>query len=116
MNEIIPQQLFDELKRYLSTPKSFVPDPLRIADVMCSVTLAHELFCHAKVEVRDDPLQMGALIVRIEDNNIEAVGSHEINQFYQLIRCADNVEIYPVDHETVSCSLVFQGAFIREER
>ena len=74
-----------------------------------AVDLAKHLFPNAKIEIRDDPLQTGAMSLHMEHIDMVVRGEREINLFIQLIELADNFEVYPINDEEICFAAVFQG-------
>lgn len=105
--------LMERLNDYLKREKVFIKNPARFAEVQQATEIATKLFSDAKVTIEDDPLQMGALIVRIEGFDIIVRGKREISLFVQLISKADNFEIYPVTSEKIRFAILFNNALIR---
>ena len=62
----------------------------------------------AQIEVRDDPLQLGALIVKIEGYGFEVNGLEGVRIFSRLVETAGNFEIYPVDADRIGLAIVLQ--------
>lgn len=113
MNDKEFHGILDQLSEYLTANKTFTPNPFRETELKNALTTARELFPNAKIELKDDPLQTGAMILRIEDFEISATGEREINLFSELIKHADNFEIYPIDDDNVRCAIVFQNVMVR---
>lgn len=105
--------LAEKLGEYIQTDKVFFKNPARCADVERAVEIAEKLFKEAKITIKDDPIQMGALIVHIEDFDIVVRGQEEIELFKELISKASNFELYPTNDETVKFSLLFNEALKR---
>ena len=105
--------LMEDFAQYLETEKVFIKNPARLAEVQHATEIAKQLFLDSKVSLEDDPLQMGALILRIEGFDVVIRGEREINLFKELISKADNFEIYPLGDERMRFSMVFSGALIR---
>ena len=105
-------QLMDGLEAYLAVPKTFVPNPKRIADVKAATEIAKQLFPEAKISVINDPLQIGASILHIEDYSISAVDT-EIPLFSEMISKATNFDFYVKGNEIGVLSIVFNDAFVR---
>ena len=113
MNEKEFTDLMKDLQEYLDLHKVFIKNPARFAEVQHATEIAHELFAEMEIEIQDDPLQMGALILVITGFDISARGQREINLFKELISKADNFEIYPVGDEKVKFAILFSEALIR---
>ena len=107
------QAMMGDLAAYLDVPKAFALNPDRFADVKVAFETAKKLFAHMDVSINDDPLQMGALILRIEGFDVTVRGKEEIELFTELIAKADNFEIYPVGDESVKFAIVFNGVLTR---
>ena len=105
--------LMGELSEYLEREKVFIKNPARFADVERATEIATQLFSDSTVAVDDDPLQMGALIVRIDCFDITIRGEREIKLFTELVSKADNFEVYPVGDERVRFAILFNHALTR---
>lgn len=104
--------LMNELAEYLKREKIFIKNPVRFAEVERATEIAEELFADSKVTIEDDPIQMGALILKIEGFDIVVRGEREIKLFTELISKADNFEIYAVE-DNIRFSILFSNALIR---
>lgn len=104
--------ILDKLSDYLKSEKIFVKNPVRWEQFKQAYATALALFPNAKVEVADDPLQMGAMILRLSSFDILVRGEHEIAQFKALISDADNFEIY-ADKGNIRFAAVFQKVLSR---
>ena len=113
MNNKEFKDLMAELSQYLKSEKVFIKNSARFAEVDTAFQIASQLFSDSSIEIADDPLQMGALILRIEGYDIAIRGQEEIALFSALISKADNFEIYPTGDEKIKFSLVFSGALVR---
>ena len=107
------ERLMGELEKYLASEKVFIKNPKRIEDVQRATEIAAQLFSESEIAVDDDPLQMGALIVRIDGFDITVRGEREIELFNELVSRADNFEIYPVGDERVRFAILFNNALTR---
>ena len=105
--------LAEKLQKHLEREKVFVKNPARFAEVEHAFLIAQKLFSASEVTIADDPLQMGALILRIEGYDIIIRGQEEIALFSELISKADNFEIYALGDEKIKFALVFSGALNR---
>lgn len=110
MNDSEFQSILDQLAAYLATKKNFIENPFRITEIKKATALASQLFPDAKIYIEDDPLQMGAMILCIEDFDLSVT---EIKAFSELIEHANNFEIYAIDSETVKIAVLFQQALVR---
>ena len=107
------ETLMQALSSHLEREKVFIKNPDRFDDVRLATEIAYELFPDATIAIDDDPLQLGALIVRIDLFDVTVRGTTEIERFAALISKANNFEIYPVGDERVRFALVFRDALFR---
>lgn len=107
MNEAEFHELMQQLARHLEREKTFIENPERIAEVQAAAELAMEMFPNANITVASDPLQMGVLILCIDDFDIVV---RETERFATLISKANNFEIYPVGDERMRCNILFAKA------
>ena len=105
--------LMNALQQHLESEKVFIKNPERMAEVTAAVNAATSLFPDAKVELADDPLQMGALILRIDGYDLVVRGQDEIDLFAAIIANADNFEIFATEDGGIRMSLVFCRALMR---
>ena len=110
MNDVEFQAILDQLKAYLAMDKTFIQNPFRVKEFENAIHLAHELFPDAKIEIHDDPLQMGAGIFSIEDYDLDVT---EVSLFSSMIEKADNFEIYPTNNGNVRFAAVFNNILVR---
>lgn len=113
MNDEQFYTLLAKIGEYLHTEKQFVDNPFRQREVQNAIHKANELFPDAKIELRSDPLQLGALILHMEMFDINVSGETEINLFKDIIADADNFEIYSMGEDLICLAAVFQNAFIK---
>ena len=100
------------LTDYLEAEKIFIKNPARMADVENAVKIAKELFADMQINVVDDSIQLGSLVVRIDGYDITVRGSREIELFRELISKANNFEIYPVGDEKIRFAIMFDDVLI----
>ncbi len=100
------------IDEYLATEKVFIPNPERFEEVRQATQIAESLFSDFKIEVTNDPLQTGALVIKIKGCYIECSGT-EVKDFQGLIAKADNFEIFPIAREKFEFTLMFYGALKR---
>ena len=110
MNDEEFMSLMEQLDAYMSTPKLFITDPARMKDITNAINIAKQLFPEANIHLAEDPLGLGALIIRIDDFDL-AVRDTEV--FYRMTCKADNFEIYSIENEEVRLSVLFNHAFRR---
>jgi len=101
------------LDEYLAMEKIFIPNPERFEEVKTATQIAEKLFSRFKIEVTNDPLQSGALVITIKGTYIDCSGERQIKDFQQLIAKANNFEILPLAAEKFEFSLMFDGALKR---
>lgn len=100
------------IKKYHDAEKTFAENHKRIEEINNAANMAQNLFDDASVYVKQDPMQLGALIICIESDDIVLRGLGEINIFHEIISKASNIEIYAMDHGKIRCSILFNDAFI----
>lgn len=98
------------LTEYLETQKVFVQNPQRMEEVNAATEIACRLFPEAIIEIEDDPMQMGAIILSIEDFELTV---RETEDFVDLISYADNFEIYHSHSDMVKLAILFRNALVR---
>ena len=113
MNNTEFNALMDAFAKHLDQDKVFIKNPDRFADVERATEIASELFSDMNITISDDPLQMGALIVKITGLNIVVRGAREMKLFSELISKADNFEIYAFGDDDITFSILFNNALIR---
>lgn len=113
MNDYEFQLLLNKLHEYLATEKTFVENSIRTMEIKNAAEVAHELFPEAKIYIKDDPLQMGAMILRIEAFDINISTEREMNLFSELINLADNFEVYAIEDGNIRLAIVFQDVLVR---
>ena len=97
------------LNEYLNSQKMFVQNPKRIAEINAATEMACRLFPKADINLVDDPLQMGAIILTIEDCFITV---REVKKFIELIGKANNFDILS-NGEDIKLSILFDDALIK---
>ena len=113
MNNTEFMNILNQLNNYLKMEKKFVLNSMRETEFKKAIELACKLFPDAKIYTNDDPLQMGAMILCIEDFSLSVCGETEIKLFSDIISMADNFEFYPIDEGTVKFAAVFQNVLVR---
>lgn len=113
MNDAEFQIILNQLGQYLAMEKNFVVNPMRETEFKNAIALACELFPNAKVYIQNDPLEMGAMILRMEAFDINISGEREIKLFSDLITIADNFEVYAIEDNNIRFAAVFQNVLIR---
>ena len=113
MNDVEFANILYSLGEYLAREKKFTINPRRETDFKNALEIAYALFPDSKIYTEDDPLQMGAMILCIEDYNISAVGEREINLFNSMTALADNFETYALPDGNVKFAAVFQEVLVR---
>ena len=113
MNDKEFLSIMNQLGKYLASDKMFIENPFRVTEIKKAAEIVAELFPEAKKEFKDDPLQMGAMILHIEDYDLDVCSEKEIELFAELIKIADCWEIYTKDNGNVCIAAVFKNALIR---
>ena len=102
-----------KIDEYLKADKTFIQDLNRTREIKTATEIAGQLFPNAKIDIADDPLQMGALILCIEDFDIVVRGVREIDLFKDMVSKADNFEIYSIGNERVKVAILFNRVLCR---
>lgn len=105
--------MMDAMREYLHAPKTFIINPERQREINYACKIAHELFPDAAIEIVDDPIQMGALIMHVTSPDMVVSTEEEYKLLSEMLALTDNFEIYPVKREQLRFSAVFNDAFIR---
>lgn len=105
--------ILSSLDEYLKMEKRFVANPMRHAEFEQTVRKAREIFPEAKIEIRDDPLEMGAMILHIEDFDLDICKGNQIDSFIEILSGADNCEFYTLPNGNVCIAIVCQGVLVR---
>lgn len=113
MNNAEFMEILKELGAYLKEEKQFEVVQKRKKEFEEALLTAQTLFPDAGIEVHDDPLEMGALILSVENYNIEVSSSEGMELFSRLTQKADNFEIVAIEPENVRLAIVFQGVLKR---
>lgn len=105
--------ILEAFRRHFKREKEFEPNPVRMSEIRDALEIAHELFPHHVTEIKDDPLQTGALILQIDCTDVDAsmvlTGEREINLFNQMVSAASNFEFYQYNGN-IRFAAVFNGA------
>lgn len=98
---------------HLTREKIFVNDPERVSEVARALEIANELFPDHTTEIKDDPLQTGALILCIDctevDTSMVLNDKREIALFNEMTSLANNFEFYQ-HNGNIRLAAVFYGA------
>lgn len=113
MNDNEMQAVFQKLKEYLDKEKVFIENPFKMQNVRRAVEILHELFPDIEINIENDPLQMGALIISFTAFDVLVRGAQELDLFAEFTTLVDNFEIYAVTRESVHFAAVIQQALIR---
>ena len=105
--------ILNAIGKHLKREKVFVQNPARVKEVAHSLEITKMLFSDHKTEIKDDPLQAGALILQIDCTDaIDSMivrGEREIELFNEMTAAMDNFEIYEIDGH-IRFAAVFNGA------
>ena len=99
--------IIDTTNKHLDKDKVFINNLPRYAEVKKAYNNAKKLYPDAKISLKGDMLQMGAMSIVIEFFDVVASGSEEIEVFKEMISNADAFEIYPVGDEKVNFAITF---------
>lgn len=100
-------ELMDAFAKYLKMEKVFIQNPARMKTVNAATEIAYKLFPEANITLEDDPLQMGAIFLCIEDVNLVI---REPKFFTIMVHSADNFEICRNGDENMKITIMFGNA------
>ena len=106
-------EILKSLGEYLEMKKDFVANPPRYAEFEDAVRKAREIFPEAKIEVQNDPLEMGAMILHVEDFDLDVCKGNQIDRFIEILRGADNCEFYTLPNRNICIAVVYQNVLSR---
>lgn len=98
------------IEEYLAKEKIFIPNPERFEQVNIATEIAKKLFYDFEISVEHDPLQTGALVIKLTGYYMQVAGPTEITEFKDLIILSDNFEISPTKGNKLQMNLMFYGA------
>lgn len=105
--------ILESFSKHLKREKTFVQNPMRMKDVVNAMKIAERLFPDHVTEIKDDPLQTGALILQIDCTDLhefmEVSGEEEIELFCEMVSKANNFEFYQ-SKGNIRFAAVFNGA------
>lgn len=102
--------LGEAIEQYLAKEKVFIPNPERFKEVNLATEIARKLFYDFEISVEHDPLQSGALVIKLTGYYMQVAGPTEITEFKDLILLSDNFEISPVKGNKLQMNIMFYGA------
>lgn len=106
------REFINGLREYLEKEKAFVQNPIRMQEVNRAMEIINELFPDCAREIKDDPLQMGAVILDVKGSSMVVRGERELALFAELTSLIDNFEVYP-EGENFHFAAVMREAFVR---
>ena len=109
MKDEILNKFAEDLEKYLKADKLFIQNPLRTKDLEMATEIACYLFPEAEIEIEDDPLHMGAMILTIKDFDIVV---RDTDAFATMISKASNFEIF-YREENVEIAILFNDVLFR---
>ena len=105
--------IMESIDKHLKREKVFVQNPERMREVAHAFNIAKALFPDHVTEIKDDPLQTGALILTIDctdvDESIVLNDEDEIEMFNDMVSKANNFEFYEYNGG-IRFASVFNGA------
>lgn len=113
LNEEQFEQLINKLNEYLQSEKVFVKNPIKTRATIRAVKILHELFPDDAMEIKDDPLQMGAVVVCVDTPMFVIRGKGKLNLFSELASIVDNFEIINGKGDEVHFAAVIQNVYIK---
>lgn len=113
MNDKKFDDIISQLGEYLKADKTFVQNPVRAAEFLRANEILSTLFPDSVREIKNDPLQMGAMILQMEGSDIILRGQGDMALFREFTEYADNFEIYATENGNVRLAAVFSGVYKR---
>lgn len=105
--------ILEAINKHLKTEKVFIQNPERMQDIANAMEIAKTLFPNHVTEIKDDPLQTGALILQIDCTEVDASmvlnDEEEIDLFNEMVSKANNFEFYQFNGN-IRFAAVFHGA------
>lgn len=114
MNDKHFHEILSKLKKHLEEEKVFIQNPFRAREMMRALEIMHELFPDDELEIHDDPLQTGAIIISVEMPYMVIRGEKELKLFNELNNIISNFEVTSeMKKESVRFSVVIQEVNVR---
>ena len=105
--------ILEAISNHLKREKVFIQNPERMQDIAHAMKIAKTLFPDHVTEIKDDPLQTGALILQIDctevDTSMVLNDEDEIELFNEMVSKANNFEFYQFNGN-IRFAAVFNGA------
>ena len=105
------KSLLNTVEQYLNAEKSFIENADRMNDVMESFYKANELFPNAEIEIRQDALQLGGLVLQITDYQLDVSAEREIKTFQEIVGKANNFAFFPKGNDQVELTIIFYDVY-----
>lgn len=105
-------EILAQLRDYLESEKVFIQNPMRVREMNRALEIINELFPDAQKGIKDDPLQMGAVILTVDAGDIVVRGERELSLFAELTDLVDNFEIYPTSRDSIHFAAVMQQVYL----
>lgn len=105
-------EILAKLREYLESEKVFIKNPMRVREMNRALEIINELFPDSQKAIKDDPLQMGAVILTVDGGDIIIRGERELSLFAELTSLIDNFEIYPTSRENIHFAAVMQEVYL----
>lgn len=113
MEDKVFDTILEALSNHLKREKVFIQDSQRVKEVTRAYEIAKLLFPDHVTEIKDDPLQTGALILQIDCTDVDASmvfdDEDRIELFYEMTSKANNFEFYKANGN-IRFAAVFNGA------
>lgn len=105
--------IMEAISNHLKKEKVFVQNPERMKEISHAFDIAKFLFPDHVTEIKDDPLQTGALILQIDCTNVDTSmvldDEEKIELFNEMVSMANNFEFYQYKGN-IRFAAVFNGA------
>ena len=105
-------EILTKLREYIESEKVFIKNPIRVREMNRALEIINELFPDSQKEIKDDPLQMGAVILTVDGGDIVIRGERELALFSEVTSLIDNFEIYPTSRDNIHFAAVMQEVYL----
>lgn len=103
-------EFLDGLKKWTEKPHMFILDPVRFKEVEAAYQKLKEIVLDispdATIEINESKLNDGSYSIVVEADELIV---YNVNDFIDVIKCADNFEVYPLRNRNIRISFMFAG-------
>ena len=106
-------EILDKLKVYLEAEKVFIKNPFKAREMHRAIEIINELFPDSQREIKEDPLQLGAVIFTVDSYDMVVRGERELALFAELMSLIDNFEVYAASKDSIHFAAVMQEVYLK---